>query len=402
MVDASPASPGGTAEFDPAVLERYLRSRLPDTSGAFALERISGGQSNPTFFATLGGTRLVVRKKPAGDVLPSAHAVDREYRVISALAATDVPVPRAVLFCDDTSIVGTPFYAMERLDGRVFHDAALPGVSPADRTAMYFAMAETLARLHDVDPVAIGLGDFGRAGNYFERQIRRWIAQYQAARWRDLPDLDRVSAWLPEHLPPEEPARICHGDYRIGNLMFHRTEPRVIGVLDWELSTLGQPLADVAFSALGWVSYPHEYGGLRGLDHKALGIPSRADSRALLRQPPDPGAAPGRAVPYHLRAVPLRRDLRGDRRARPRRQRRGRQRGRRWRARADLRPPRRRNNDVRVKRSLTEGGVRQWTSTIRPRPSNCARAFAASWPSMWRRATPNGRRRPSTAACRWR
>ena len=292
------ASPGGTLEFDPAVLGAYLRAHVPGTSGAFTLARISGGQSNPTFFASLGERHLVVRKKPPGAVLPSAHAVDREYRVISALAATDVPVPRAVLFCDDISVVGTPFYAMDRLDGRVFHDAALPGVAPADRTAMYFAMAETLARLHDVDPDAIGLADFGRAGNYFERQIRRWIAQYQAARWRDLPDLDRAAAWLPEHLPPEEPARICHGDYRIGNLMFHRTEPRVIGVLDWELSTLGQPLADVAFSALGWVSYPHEYGGLRGLDHATLGIPSREDYLARYfasRKTP----APNKVEPFH-------------------------------------------------------------------------------------------------------
>ncbi len=271
------ALPAGVAEFDPAALERFLRANLPGASGAFALERISGGQSNPTFFATLGDTRMVVRKKPAGEVLPSAHAVDREYRAMAALAGTDVPVPRTILFCDDLSVVGTPFYVMERLEGRVFHDPALPGVSPADRTAMYLSMAETLARLHDVDPEAVGLADFGRPGNYFERQIRRWTTQYQLARWRDLPDLDRLAAWLPAHLPPEEPARICHGDFRIGNLMFHPTEPRVVGVLDWELSTLGQPLADVAFSAMGWATFPHEYGGLRGLDHAALGIPARED-----------------------------------------------------------------------------------------------------------------------------
>lgn len=285
-------------EFDPAALERWLRPRLPDARGAFAIERVSGGQSNPTFYVAIGTTQLVMRKKPSGEVLPSAHAVDREYRVISALAATDVPVPRTLLFCDDPAVIGTPFYVMERLDGRVFHDAALPGVTPAERTAMYFAMAETLARLHDVDPDAIGLGDFGRAGNYFERQIRRWATQYQLARWRDLPDLDRVIAWLPEHLPPEEPSRICHGDFRMGNLMFHRTEPRVIGVLDWELSTLGQPLADVAFSALGWITEPEEYGGLRGLDHAALGIPSREDYLAhyfASRRTP----APHPVEPFH-------------------------------------------------------------------------------------------------------
>jgi aminoglycoside phosphotransferase (APT) family kinase protein len=263
------------AEFDPGPLEQFLRATVPGASGALVLERISGGQSNPTFFATIGTTRLVVRKKPAGEVLPSAHAVDREYRVMAALAATGVPVPRTVLFCDDLSVVGTPFYVMQRLEGRVFHDAALPGVSPADRTSMYLSMAETLARLHDVDPASVGLADFGRPGNYFERQIRRWTSQYQLARWRDLPDLDHLAAWLPAHLPPEEPARICHGDFRIGNLMFHPTEPHVVGVLDWELSTLGQPLADVAFSAMGWATFPNEYGGLRGLDHTALGIPPR-------------------------------------------------------------------------------------------------------------------------------
>lgn len=277
MADASSVPPDAGLEFDPAALHAYLRTRIGTPNDTLTLERISGGQSNPTFFATLGARRLVLRKKPAGAVLPSAHAVDREYRVIAALAATPVPVPRTVLYCDDTSIVGTPFYVMERLDGRVFHDAALPGVSAADRTAMYFSMAETLALLHDVDPAAIGLADFGRAGNYFERQVRRWSSQYQQARWRDLADLDRVIEWLPQHLPPEEPARICHGDFRIGNLMFHPTEPRVVGVLDWELSTLGEPLADVAFSALGWMTLPSEYGGLRGLDHAAMGLPRRED-----------------------------------------------------------------------------------------------------------------------------
>jgi aminoglycoside phosphotransferase (APT) family kinase protein len=272
---AAMSQPDSGVEFDPQRLERYLRARLDAPGPGFALARVAGGQSNPTFFVTLGDRRLVLRKKPAGEILPSAHAVDREYRVMSALAATTVPVPDTVLFCDDAAVIGTPFYVMERLDGRVFHDAALPGVAPAERRAMYFAMAETLAALHDVDPESVGLTDFGRAGNYYERQIRRWVAQYESSRWRALPALDAVIAWLPAHLPPEEPARLCHGDFRIGNLMFHPSEPVVIGVLDWELSTLGQPLADVAFSALGWVTLPEEYGGLRGLDHASLGLPSR-------------------------------------------------------------------------------------------------------------------------------
>jgi aminoglycoside phosphotransferase (APT) family kinase protein len=242
----------------PGLVERPHGLAKP-ALGQIARGLARGGQSNPTFFASLGDSRLVVRKKPAGQVLPSAHAVDREFRVISALATTAVPVPRALLFCDDTSVVGTPFYVMQRLDGRVFHDAALPGITHAERRAMYLAMAETLARLHDIDPAEVGLADYGRPGNYFERQVKRWSGQYQAARWRDLPDLDHLISWLPANLPPEEPTRLCHGDFRIGNLMFHPTEPRVIGVLDWELSTLGQPLADVAFSAIGWLSAPTKF-----------------------------------------------------------------------------------------------------------------------------------------------
>jgi aminoglycoside phosphotransferase (APT) family kinase protein len=283
----------GQFDFDPNVLAAFLRARLADVGDpGFSVERISGGQSNPTYFVTVGGRRLVMRKKPSGAVLPSAHAVDREYRVLKALVATDVPVPTAVLYCDDSQVVGTPFYVMDRLEGRVFPDASLPGVSPADRSGMYFAMAETLAKLHDVDPAAVGLSNYGAAGNYFQRQIGRWTKQYRQARWRDLPDLERLIEWLPNHLPPEDDTRLCHGDYRIGNLFFHTAEPRVIGVLDWELSTLGQPLADLAYSALGQITAPEEYGGLRGLDLKSLGIPSRdayleryfASRRTPLRQ----------------------------------------------------------------------------------------------------------------------
>ena len=210
-------------EFDPARLEAFLRARVDGADGAyFHLERISGGQSNPTYFATVGNRRLVMRKKPAGATLRSAHAIDREYRVLKALAETDVPAPRVVIYCDDDGIVGTPFYVMDRLDGRIFADAALPDVLPADREAMYFAMAETLAKIHDIDPVAVGLSDYGAVGNYFARQICRWTKQYQEARWRDLPDVERLIEWLPGHVPPEDETRISHGDFRIGNLCFHR------------------------------------------------------------------------------------------------------------------------------------------------------------------------------------
>lgn len=264
-----------SADFDPAALERFVRTKLADRQGCYSIERIAGGQSNPTYFVTLGPWRMVLRKKPTGEVLPSAHAVDREHRVLSALSETGVPVPKTILYCDDLSIVGTPFYLMERLEGRVFHDASLPGIIPEDRRAMVFEMAETLARLHDVDPVFVGLGDFGRPLGYFQRQIRRWTQQYELARWRVLPDVETLIEWLPKHLPPDDAARICHGDFRIGNLIFHPTEPRVVGVLDWELSTLGDPLADLAFSTLPWITNPDEYWGFRGLDLERLGIPQR-------------------------------------------------------------------------------------------------------------------------------
>ena len=178
-----------SSEFDQASLERFVRRELACSSGAFLIERIAGGQSNPTYFVTLDGRRMVLRKKPAGETLPSAHAVDREHRVLTAIAGTGVPTPRTILYCDDLSVVGTPFYLMERLDGRVFHDASIPGVSPEDRAQMIVQMAETLAKLHDIDPAAVGLADYGRASGYFERQIRRWTRQYELSRWRDLPDV---------------------------------------------------------------------------------------------------------------------------------------------------------------------------------------------------------------------
>jgi len=262
-------------EFDVEALESFVRKTLSDRAGDFSIERVAGGQSNPTYFVTLGRRRMVLRKKPAGDTLPSAHAVDREHRVLTALLDTDVPAPKTILYCDDLSVVGTPFYLMERLEGRVFHDASLPGVTAADRTAMIFGMAEMLAKLHDVDPASVGLSDFGRSSGYFQRQIRLWARQYELARWRDLPDVDVLIRSLPEHIPVDDAARICHGDFRIGNLIFHPTEPRVVGVLDWELSTLGHPMADLAFSALPWITDPHEYGGFRGLDLVGLGIPER-------------------------------------------------------------------------------------------------------------------------------
>ena len=285
-------------EFETAKLDAFLRGAL-GLNGRMQIERISGGQSNPTFFVTYPGTRLVVRKQPAGEVLPSAHAVDREARVMQALARTDVPVPRVRLFNADRDIVGTPFYVMDRLEGRVFNDAAMPEVAPADRHAMYLSVAEMLARLHDVDWQAAGLDGFGKPGRYYTRQIARWTRQWDAAKFRDIPDLAHLAAWLPDHLPTDETTTIAHGDYRVGNMIFHPTAPRVVGVLDWELSTLGDPLADLAFSCLLWRSTRDEYGGLLGLDLPALGIPPEVDYVAhYFAHRRTAGAA--RLTPFHL------------------------------------------------------------------------------------------------------
>ncbi|HEV7259439.1 MAG TPA: phosphotransferase family protein [Bosea sp. (in: a-proteobacteria)] len=267
-------------EFDPARLDAFLRSALPGrAAGPMVLERISGGQSNPTFFLSYpdAGTRLVLRKKPPGPLLPSAHAVDREYRILKALAGSAVPVPPVVLFHEAEDIVGTPFYLMERLDGRVFHDTALPGVTPEQRRAMYLAMAETLAALHGFDWQAAGLADFGKPGNYYARQIARWGRQWQETKTREIAAVDRVFDWLTANLDESPETTIVHGDFRLGNLMFAPDEPRVVAVLDWELSTLGHPLSDAAFSCLPWHSTPQMYAGIVGLDRQDLGIPTQAE-----------------------------------------------------------------------------------------------------------------------------
>jgi aminoglycoside phosphotransferase (APT) family kinase protein len=266
----------GKIDFDPAALAGLLRERFGE--GELAIERIGGGQSNPTYFVDYGPRRLVLRKQPSGPILRGAHAIDREFRVLEALAPTNVPVPRAVLFHADAAPLGTTFYLMERLEGRVFHDCALPGLAPAERRGIYLGMAEALAKLHTVRPEAVGLGDFGRPGNYFERQIARWTRQLHDSPGARIEALETVAAWLPAHLPPGDGhVSIAHGDFRLGNLLFHPTEPEVIGILDWELSTLGHPLAALGYCAMPWHTAPDEYGGILGLDHAALGIPSEAD-----------------------------------------------------------------------------------------------------------------------------
>lgn len=280
MPAMSAASTSAPPEFDPARLDRFLRSALPGrAAGSMTLERISGGQSNPTFFVSYSeaGTRLVLRKKPPGPLLPSAHAVDREYRILKALAGSDVPVPPVLLFHGQDDVVGTPFYLMERLEGRVFHDAALPGVTPEERRRMYFAMAETLAALHRFDWQAAGLGDYGKPGNYYARQLARWGRQWRETRTRAIPAIDRLIDWLTAHLDESAETTIVHGDFRMGNLMFHPAGCDIVAVLDWELSTLGHPLSDAAFSCLPWHSAPAMYQGIMGLDREALGIPTQAE-----------------------------------------------------------------------------------------------------------------------------
>jgi len=273
----------------------YLARELA-LSGVLEIERVEGGQSNPTFFLTVGGRRLVLRKKPAGPVLPSAHAVDREHRVLAALAGTGVPVPDVLAFCADEGVIGTPFYLMGRLDGRVVHDNALPGLAPAERRAVYLSMAGVLARLHRVDWRAVGLADFGRHGGYLARQIGRWARQWALSKTRDLAAVERLIAWLPAHLPEDATTAVVHGDFRLGNLMLHPTEPRVIAVLDWELSTLGHPMADLAHSCMGWHSSPGEFGGLLGLDLEALGLPAESEFLAAYAAA---SGEPASILPFH-------------------------------------------------------------------------------------------------------
>ena len=257
-------------------LARYIASALPDGDGEIEIEPIPGGQSNPTFFVTQGSRRLVLRKQPP-NALPSAHAVDREYRIMQVLAGSGVPVPQMVSYCADPAVIGTPFYLMARIEGRVFNDPALPGVAAVDRRAMYMAMADTLAALHAVDWTALGLADFGQQRGYFVRQIARWTRQWALAGGEPSADIDYLIGWLPRHIPPGDITTIAHGDFRIGNLIFHPTEPRVVGVLDWELSTLGHPAADVAYSALGWHLGQADYMGIADLDLAALGMPAEGE-----------------------------------------------------------------------------------------------------------------------------
>ena len=269
-----------THRFDVAALESYMKGHVAGFSGPLAVRQFQGGQSNPTYYLQTPQREYVLRRKPPGKLLPSAHAVDREYRVITALGQTDVPVPRTYALCEDPEVVGTPFFIMECVHGRVITDARLPGLTPADRATMYDAMSDVLARLHNVDYAAVGLGDFGKPGNYFARQIHRWTSQYRASETETIASMDRLIGWLPGHIPPDDTTTIVHGDYRLGNMIVHPTEPRVLAVLDWELCTLGHPLADLAYNCMPYHLSADVMEGFEGADLAPLGIPSEETSLA--------------------------------------------------------------------------------------------------------------------------
>lgn len=265
-------------EFDVTGLGRFLESQFGPDKGVFQLERIGGGQSNPSFFLDYGDHRLVLRKQPNGPILRGAHAIDREFRVMRALAQTPVPVPQMVLFHEDASLLGTPFYLMERVAGRVLTDTALASLPLTERLPIWMAVADTMAAMHKVRPADVGLDDYGKPGSYFARQIARWDRQYRASPSGPIPEIEALFDWLTAHQPPDDDrVSICHGDFRLGNLMFHPTEPRVVAVLDWELSTLGHPLADLGYCCMPWHTAPDEYGGLLGIDLDAMALPTEAD-----------------------------------------------------------------------------------------------------------------------------
>jgi aminoglycoside phosphotransferase (APT) family kinase protein len=267
--------------FDEQRLVDYMTANVEGFRGPIAVLQFEGGQSNPTFHVSDGGDRMyVLRKKPPGKLLPSAHQVDREYRVIKALYDhSDVPVPKPYALCQDDGVIGTAFYIMEFLPGRIFADPKMQGVAPADRAKIFDSMNDVLARLHNVDYRKAGLGDYGREGQYIQRQLARWSSQYDLSRTADLSAMENLKTWLPANIPPGDETRINHGDYRLGNTIVHPTEPRVIAVLDWELSTLGHPLADLGYNCMMY-HFGEGFGasgGYAGMDLKAFGIPTESE-----------------------------------------------------------------------------------------------------------------------------
>ena len=264
--------------FDEAALARWMATHVEGFEGPIEVSQFKGGQSNPTYLVRSANRDYVLRRKPPGVLLPSAHAVDREFRVISALHSVGYPVARPWALCEDPEVIGTAFYLMDRVEGRILWNLALPDQTPDERRAVYEAQIDALADLHRIDPEAVGLGDYGRPGNYFARQVARWSKQYRASETHTVAAMDRLIDWLPQGLPEDAPARSVHGDFRLDNLILAPDRAEVRAVLDWELSTLGDPLADISYFLIAWVIPATERNGLAGLDLETLGIPSMQEA----------------------------------------------------------------------------------------------------------------------------
>jgi len=282
IVDASPQtmSVEDKDRLDEGALTAWMAANVAGFAGPLTYAKFAGGQSNPTYRIDSPSGSYVLRRKPYGNLLPSAHAVDREYRLIAGLYPTGFPVAKPYGLCIDESVIGSMFYVMGMADGRNLWDGTLPGYTPAERSGVYDAMCDTLAALHNTDHVAAGLGDYGKPGNYFERQVARWTKQYRASETEHMPEVERLIEWLPATLPEQTRTSIVHGDYRIDNMIFHRTEPRVMAVLDWELSTLGDPLADFSYFLMSWVTQPEGRSGVLGVAGGDSGIPTIEDMTA--------------------------------------------------------------------------------------------------------------------------
>lgn len=259
--------------FDEASLLKYLEREVQGFAGPLEVRQFAGGQSNPTFWLGTPERQYVLRKKPPGKLLPSAHAVDREYRIMNALKDSDVPVARMHCLCEDADVIGTPFFVMDYVTGRIFWNVQLPDLEPAERSAIYEELMRVLAALHSVDFRAVGLGDYGKVGGYVERQVARWSKQYEASKTDDVPAMNALLDYLPKHVPRSDETTLTHGDYRLDNLIFAADEPRPLALIDWELSTLGHPLSDLAYTCMLYhVNLPN-VGGLLGVDFEATGIP---------------------------------------------------------------------------------------------------------------------------------
>ena len=255
-------------------LTTWMEAHVPDFAGPLTYAKFAGGQSNPTYKLMTPGRNYVLRRKPMGELLPSAHQVDREYRVMAALHPTGFPVPRQYGLCEDDNVIGSAFYVMEMVEGRTIWDGSMPDLSPADRTAHYHEIVDTLARLHTTDHAAAGLAEYGKPGNYFERQVARWTKQYRAAETERMEPMERLIEWLPRTVPEQTRTSVIHGDFRVDNMIFAPEEPRVVAVLDWELSTLGDPLADFSYFLMNWVTEPEGRSGVLGLTGPETGIPT--------------------------------------------------------------------------------------------------------------------------------